>query len=390
MQNPERKQMYNNRRIGVIIAAGGSGRRMGSDVPKQFIKTDGETILTKAVKAFAGSDIPDCIFLVAPEEYMEESRTILQTELSRKELARIKAILSGGHDRQDSVFRGLKVMDKMDPAVEYVLIHDAARPFVSGQTIRSVTAAAVETGAAVPVVPVRDTIRDDGVTVSREKFRAAQTPQGFEKNMIIRAHAIGAARHLSATDDAGLVEQLGFRVAETEGGYENIKITVPSDLKKESRAGTGMDAHRLEKGRKLVLGGVQIAFEKGLAGHSDADVLTHAVMDALLGAAGMGDIGKLFPDSDNAYKGISSMTLLRRVGEMIEKEGYTTGNIDVTLICERPKISEHTEKMAVMISKALGISPGCVNIKGTTCEGMGFTGRGEGIAAQAVCIINRK
>ena len=191
------------------------------------------------------------------------------------------------------------------------------------------------------------------------------------------------------TDDASLVERAGYEVEIVKGDYRNIKITTKEDLPMENRIGTGFDVHRLTEGRDLILGGVSIPFERGLDGHSDADVLVHAVMDALLGAAAMGDIGKLFPDTDEAYRGISSIELLKRVGSLLTESFFLIGNIDVTVMAQRPKISPYTEQMRENISEALGTEKSRISIKGTTTEKLGFVGREEGIAAEAVCLIYR-
>lgn len=216
-----------------------------------------------------------------------------------------------------------------------------------------------------------------------------QTPQGFDTAAIKAAYEAAYAEGFYGTDDAGIAERAGLEIRIVPGSYDNIKITTREDLSMETRVGTGYDVHRLEEGRKLILGGVDIPFERGLLGHSDADVLVHAIMDALLGAAALGDIGKLFPDTDDRYKGISSIELLKNVREAIENAGYSICNIDATLIAQKPRIAPYIEDMRTNIAAALSIEKDRVSVKATTTEKLGFTGRQEGMEAQAVCILNR-
>ena len=216
-----------------------------------------------------------------------------------------------------------------------------------------------------------------------------QTPQGFRFGLLKEAFEKAMAEGFYGTDDASLVERLGHAVAIVPGEYTNIKITTPEDLTMEMRIGTGYDVHKLVEERDLILGGVNIPYEKGLLGHSDADVLTHALMDALLGAAALGDIGKLFPDNDDSFKGISSIELLKRVKSALDDKGYSLGNADVTVICQKPKLAGYIDEMRKNIAQALDTDVDRISIKATTTEKLGFTGRGEGIAAEAVCILNR-
>ena len=240
---------------------------------------------------------------------------------------------------------------------------------------------------------VKDSLRrslgESSRSVNREDYYAVQTPQGFKKSILIEAYDKAMRDGFTGTDDASLVERAGYEVEIVKGDYRNIKITTKEDLPMENRIGTGFDVHAFSEGRDLILGGVRIPFEKGLAGHSDADVLTHALMDALLGAAALGDIGRLFPDTDEDYRGISSMVLLKRVAGLIADNFFSIGNIDITLIAQRPKISPYTEEMRSSIAAVLGIDKSRISIKGTTTEKLGFVGREEGIAAEAVCLIYR-
>ena len=361
--------MYRDKTVTVIIAAAGSGSRMGGRLPKQYMKTGGEVILRKTAEIFASCPVIDEIIVVADKAYMDLCEDVLKGIEHRT--------VSGGAQRQDSVYEGLKCTD-----TDIVLIHDGARPFVTQQIITEVAAAAAEYRAAVCAVRPKDTIRTKQGTLNRDELYAVQTPQGFDTAALKAAYE-------SAYAEAGIAERAGLEIRIVPGSYDNIKITTREDLPMETRVGTGYDVHRLEEGRKLILGGVCVPFERGLLGHSDADVLTHAVMDALLGAAALGDIGKLFPDTDDRYKDISSMELLKAVGEAVADAGYSVGNIDATLVAEKPKVAPYIEAMRANIAEALEIDAGRVSVKATTTEKLGFAGRQEGMEAQAVCILNR-
>ena len=236
---------------------------------------------------------------------------------------------------------------------------------------------------------VRRLFDEESESVDRENYVSVQTPQGFRKSMLIDAYEKAYDDSFHGTDDAAIVEHAGGRIAVVDGEYQNIKITTREDLPLENRVGTGFDVHRFAEGRRLVLGGVEIPYELGLAGHSDADVLTHALMDALLGAAAMGDIGKLFPDSDPAYEGADSLLLLQQVAEKLDEAFYRIGNVDVTVIAQEPKLSPYTEQMRENLAARLGIEVSRVSVKATTTERLGFTGRQEGIACEAVASIYR-
>ncbi|NLD20609.1 MAG: 2-C-methyl-D-erythritol 2,4-cyclodiphosphate synthase [Clostridiales bacterium] len=381
--------MYQNKKVAVIIAAAGKGTRIGGPIPKQFLKIGGEPVLLKTLKAFSSLDEVDYIFIVANEEYVDYCQALV----AENGIGKVEGVVKGGGHRQDSVYNALQEVNRKRPGVAHVLIHDGARPFVSEEIILNVIKATAEEGAAVACVAMKNSVRkaQDGVSqsVDRRDYFSVQTPQGFKKAILIEAYDKALQDGYYGTDDAGLVERVGYRVKMVSGDYQNIKITTKEDLPMENRVGTGFDVHRLVSERKLVLGGVEIFFEKGLEGHSDADVLVHALMDALLGAAALGDIGRHFPDSNHAYKGISSMVLLERVGELLSENFFSIGNVDVTVIAQRPKISPYIDGMRENISQALGLEKSRINIKGTTTEKLGFTGREEGIAAEAVCSIYR-
>jgi len=391
--------VFEGKNVTAIVVAAGKGTRFGGDLPKQFLKIGGETVLEKAVAAFEAHPAVDQIAVVTGGDFV-----MLCEELCRR-FAKVRKILTGGAQRQDSVYEGLKtVTDGL------VLVHDGARPFVTGDVIDRVLEGAYNQGACVPCVPVKDTVRQvlktgreaagqeavppgrSSRTLDRSTLFSVQTPQGFEVCLLKEAFAKAFEEGFSGTDDAGLVERLGHPVALAEGDYANIKITTREDLPEEDkkmdmRVGCGYDVHQLVEGRRLILGGVDIPHTKGLLGHSDADVLIHALMDAILGAAAMGDIGKHFPDSDQQYKGISSMKLLEHVKRLISDEGYKVGNVDVTVMAQKPKIASYILQMRTNIAETLGIEIERVNVKGTTTEKLGFVGREEGIAAEAVCIL---
>lgn len=383
--------MYNGRRVAVIIAAAGKGTRLGAPIPKQFLKIGGQPVIIKAMKVFDQMEEVDHIFVVVGEDYVDYCTDLI----GQYGFEKMETVAEGGELRQDSVYNALQEMNRRKPGVEYVLIHDAARPFISQEVIRNVLRATEEKGAAVACVAMTNSVRrlgageDKSESVDRSEYYAVQTPQGFRKSLLIDAYEKAYDDSFFGTDDAAIVEHAGGEIAMVDGEYQNIKITTKEDLPMENRIGTGFDVHRLTEGRKLILGGVEIPSPRGLDGHSDADVLVHAVMDALLGAAALGDIGLHFPDMDPEYEGISSLLLLTKVKEKLEEGFYNIGNIDVTVICEKPKIRPYVEPMRENLAKALDLDISRVSIKGTTTEKLGFTGREEGIACEAVASIYR-
>lgn len=376
--------MYQGKSLSVIIAAGGSGKRLGEAVPKQFLKIQGKTILEKSIEPFQKSVLVDEIILVVPEDNVIEAKKI------GAKFSKIINIVLGGAERQVSVKNGLDVVN-----TDLVLIHDGARPFVVESVIERVVLGAFLYKAVVPVVPMKDTIRqgdfDESITLKREALWAVQTPQGFNTELIKKAHSFAENSGFQGTDDASLVENLGFNITLVDGDFGNIKITVKEDLQREVpmtfRVGSGYDVHKLVEDRELWICGVKIPYEKGLLGHSDADVGLHALMDALLGAAALGDIGRHFPDTESKYRGVRSTLLLETVRAMLFDEGWKIGNVDVTLICQEPKFKSHIECMREVIAEILETDISQVNVKATTTEKLGFTGRGEGIAAEACATI---
>jgi 2-C-methyl-D-erythritol 4-phosphate cytidylyltransferase/2-C-methyl-D-erythritol 2,4-cyclodiphosphate synthase len=315
--------------------------------------------------------------------------------------AKTEKVLAGGATRQESVWAGLR---ELSAGMECVLIHDAARPFVSPRLIEACAAAARTYGAAAAAVPVTDTLKvavGDLVRgqVDRRDLWAAQTPQAFRVEVIIRAYQQAQRQGTIATDDAALVEASGHPVRLVMGSARNIKITYPEDLELaralvraqasggQTRCGVGYDVHRLVEGRRLVLGGVEFPGPKGLEGHSDADVLTHAICDALLGAAALGDIGQHFPDTDPRWAGADSVALLRQAAAMAAAAGFQVVNVDAVVVAEEPRIAGHVALMRERLGAALGVASEMVSVKGKTGQGLGFIGAREGIASHAICTI---
>lgn len=388
--------MKGSDRIAVLIAAAGSGSRMGTDRPKQYIEIEGRTILERTIDVFQDHFAVDEIWVAVPPPDVSSWKKILKPAAKTD---KIRGVLPGGSTRQETIRLSLATIALFPP--DYILIQDAARPFTSPALIDRVVEGMRETGAAVPGLAPVDTIKRRTAenlvseTLDRSSLSGVQTPQGFRFDWIQAAHneAVDAGR--SGTDDSALVEAAGYPVRIVSGERQNFKITTVEDLAGLSspvrRVGIGHDTHKLIAGRALWLGGVKIDFPQGLSGHSDADVVIHAIIDALLGAAGLGDIGRCFPDSDPAYKDISSLKLLSQTAKIIEEAGWRIENVDVTVIGEKPKIRPHAEEMRQRCAEALGVSRTAVNIKGTTTEGLGYCGRGEGLSAVATAgLISRQ
>lgn len=369
--------------VTAIIVAAGASRRMGFD-KLSYRLPDGRTVLETSCALFAAHPAVDELVLVAGGNRP-------QCEAIAAACPKPCTVVRGGATRADSVRSGLAAAKG-----QLVAIHDAARPFASAEIITAALQAAAESGAAAPAVPVKDTIKiadQDGKVVAtpdRAMLYAVQTPQCFDRALYLQAlEAVSGEKASLVTDDCSLFELAGLPVTLTAGDYANLKITTKEDLQKEKtmRIGHGYDVHRLVEDRKLILGGVEVPYEKGLLGHSDADVLLHAVMDAVLGAAALGDIGQHFPDTDPAYKGADSLALTREVAKIIAAHGYKVGNIDATILCQRPKLAPHIPAMRQNIADAFGLPLDAVSVKATTEEHLGFTGEGLGIAAHAVALI---
>ncbi len=384
--------MIDGQRVTGILAAGGAGQRLG--VAKQWVELGGETVLHRSARALAGCPEVDALVVVVPGG--EEARG----EAALADLAGPVRVVAGGSVRAVSVRNGLAAA--ADAAV--VLVHDAARPFATAELASRVVRAAARDGAALAALPVTDTVKRmaEGSapprvagTLDRATLWLAQTPQGFRREVLLRAYEHAGPEASGATDECLLVERMGEPVTLVPGEPGNFKLTGPEDLAR-ARAlveapvavGVGYDTHRFAPGRKLVLGGAEFDGD-GLLGHSDADACAHAIGDAVLGAAGLGDLGRHFPDTDPRWKGASSLALLEHIARMAAERGFRVGNADVTLAARRPKIAPRAEEMRAHLARALGILPVQVNVKATTGEGMGFVGRGEGIAAHAVVLLFR-
>lgn len=383
---------------GVIIPAGGIGARFGASHPKQFLDLAGTPMLVRTCRAFLEVTAIRWLVVAAPSAYLDQTIELLHTHLTPGQTDRLRVTV-GGATRQDSVRAGLNALP---PEIELVLVHDAARPLVDRATILRCLRGAAEQGAVIAAVPVKDTLKnvaDSGVirhTVDRSGLWQAQTPQAARRSLLQRAFAWGEQQGFVGTDEASLLEAAGIPVRVVEGSERNFKITRPEDLRlaaalvqeeRSMKIGHGFDAHRLVPGRKLILGGVTIDYALGLDGHSDADVVAHALTDALLGALGAGDIGRHFPDSDPRYKGIDSLLLLAQVQHLAESRGYTLSNADITIVCQQPKLAPHLAGMQINLARCCKVAPAAINIKATTTEKMGYTGRGEGIAAHAVVLV---
>ncbi|NLV91590.1 MAG: 2-C-methyl-D-erythritol 2,4-cyclodiphosphate synthase [Firmicutes bacterium] len=398
--------------IAAVIPAAGQGKRMGDlSVPsKQLLELEGVPAVIRTLKAFEATPEVDAIALVVPPQLCDEFTDLVQAHGCEK----VRWVVPGGKGRQESVYRGLQALPE---TCEYVIIHDGGRPLVTRQIIEACLKEAKTAQAVCAAVPVKDTIKvsQDGRVVDETPHRSTlwqiQTPQVFSYPLILELHRQAQGDGVQVTDDAALAERYGYPVYLAPGAYTNIKLTTAEDLaiaealltrppyrqqdEGESdaacgsrvRSGFGYDVHRLVPGRPLILGGVEVPYHLGLEGHSDADVAVHALMDSILGAAALGDIGRHFPDSDPAYKGASSIQLLRQVLTLIGERGWRVGNIDVTIAAQRPKLAPYIDEMRSIIAANCQVAGDAVNVKATTTEGLGFVGQGEGIAAYASCTL---
>lgn len=385
--------------VAVIVVAAGSGSRFGYKRNKLFFPLWGKPVLQHTLShVFQATLVTEVIIVYAECDYADIKKMV--HELHPRQIVRY---VLGGKEREDSVYQGLLATSE---TMDIVMVHDGSRPMAGPEYFDRAVPVMEQAEAAIYAIPVKDTIKQvshtelygtqEIQTLKRSQLIAAQTPQIFQRHILLQAHQYARKHHLSGTDDASLVEAMGKKIIVLPGDERNLKVTTREDIttleasvpcKSIPRIGIGYDVHPLVEGKKLILGGVSIPFSHGLAGHSDADVLVHAVMDALLGAAGLADIGTYFPDTDQTLKGISSLLLLEKVREIISTCGYCIHNIDVMLLAQRPKLKEYIPQMIERIAIALRIDKTAISIKATTTEHLGFVGREEGMAAQAVAMI---
>ena len=365
-----------------IVVAAGKGLRAGQPLPKQFAMWRGKPVLRHSVETLLDAGARPLVIAVPPDG----EQAVLDA------LAGLEgfALVTGGTTRQQSVKKALAAVD----SAERILIHDAARPDLPLPVSERLLAALEYHPGAIPVLPVIDSlsVENDGVmsgTAPREQLRRVQTPQAFRFDAIFRAHQAWKDED-SAGDDAQVLRANGGIVAHVQGNERLAKLTFAEDFMVQQpsiRIGMGFDVHRLVEGEELWLGGIRLDHSKGLSGHSDADVALHAIVDALLGAVANGDIGSHFPPSDPRWKGASSDQFLEHAARLVREAGYGVGNVDLTIICEAPKIGPHRDAMRTRIADLLGVDIALVSVKATTTERLGLTGRGEGIAAQAIATV---
>ncbi len=380
--------------IAVLIVAGGRGTRMGG-VPKQYRTLAGAPIIARTIRAFENAlpGAPIQTVIAAGDE------AAFREAVSSLPAGRSLPLVMGGSSRQASVRAGLEALASLQP--ELVLIHDAARPFVTSKVIAAAKRAAIDHGAAVPGVPVTDTVKiiDAGGAVrqtpDRATLRAIQTPQAFRFDLILAAHRVQAGAQL--TDDGAVAEAAGHTVHVFEGDAQNVKITTSDDLASaetrlggtltDIRVGQGYDVHALGPGNAVWFGGVAIPHDQALVGHSDADVVAHAVTDAILGALADGDIGSHFPPSDPQWKGAASSIFLAHAAKLVRERGGQIAHVDATVVCERPKVGPHRDAIRASLAGIMGIDIGRVAVKATTSERLGFPGREEGVVAMATATV---
>jgi 2-C-methyl-D-erythritol 4-phosphate cytidylyltransferase/2-C-methyl-D-erythritol 2,4-cyclodiphosphate synthase len=377
-----------------LIVAAGRGERAGQPGPKQYAPLAGQTVLARSIKAMAACKAVNAIQCVIHADDGDAYETAIR-DLTPRMRKMLRPAVTGGATRQQSVYAGLQALS--DTACETVLIHDAARPFVSAACIQRVIDAVPMAGAVIPVLPVNDTIKaldPSGVIVTtpdRAQLRAAQTPQGFDFKLILGAHRAMVDRE--TTDDASLIEALGGRVTPVEGERANIKLTTPEDFLMaelrltETISAMGYDVHAFGDGDHVTLAGVQIPHTRGILAHSDGDVILHALCDAIFGALGEGDIGQHFPPSDAQWKNAPSSTFVAHAMKLLKERGGALVNCDVTLLAEEPRIGKHREAMIESLAALTGLKKDRIGLKATTTEKLGAIGRGEGLVAQVLCTL---
>jgi 2-C-methyl-D-erythritol 4-phosphate cytidylyltransferase/2-C-methyl-D-erythritol 2,4-cyclodiphosphate synthase len=388
--------------LAFLVVAGGRGARAGAGAPKQYRPVLGKSLLARTLEALHAA-APSALLQVVIHPDDRENYEASAGEVSESLRKRLLPPAFGGASRQESVRNGLEALAAQEPQPKTVLIHDAARPFADAALIERAIDAAREFGAAAPGVAISDTIKEIDAagrvlsTPERARLRAVQTPQAFAFELILNAHRRAAGSKVEFTDDAMVAEEAGCAVHIFAGDALNFKLTTAEDFMRATalllnalpdvRTGQGYDVHAFGEGDKVWLGGVAIPHSQGLAGHSDADVLAHAVTDAILGAISEGDIGAHFPPSDPKWKGAASSIFLQHAAELVKARGGMIAHIDATIVCEAPKIGPHRDAIRASLAKILGVEEDRVAIKATTSERLGFTGRREGMAALALATV---
>lgn len=370
-------------KIQAIVTCAGKGTRAGFKENKILKKIDGITVFEKTLSVFLDNENVSSVIVTASEKDMPEFKKLIKP--TDKEIS----FVLGGETRTLSVYNALKKAN-----ADIVLIHDGARPFVSSETINRCISTVKEFRSAIACIAPTDTIARslDGQTIEksgRDGYYNVQTPQGFYLDDILPAYEKAIKSEKSYTDDGSIYSEFVKPAHIFIGNEENVKLTYKKDFSNGFLVGTGFDLHKLVPNRKLILGGIEIPHEKGLLGHSDADVLTHAVMDSLLSALSLGDIGKHFPDNDVAYKDISSIVLLKKVLELLKKEGWKVHNVSAVIMAEKPKLAPFTQKISTFLSEVIHIDEKMIGITCTTLEGVGLIGREEAIACQAYCSLEK-
>jgi len=384
-----------SKKISVIILCGGKGKRFDKNLPKQFFKLNNKTILEINIKKFSNCKFVNNIIIVSAKKLIKKTKEIIKNQKI--------LVVEGGKTRQESVKNGLKKMEDFNP--EFVMIHDCARPFVNEELIKNIYKKTTNKNGCIPILKINDSIKKiinskNIINVDRNNLFLVQTPQSFPFKRISEAHK--KTKNFNHTDDSSLAAEINLPMKSILGSKNNIKITTKDDIKmieslyrnkkeiEQTNVGMGFDVHKFVPGNQIILCGVKIPFDKKLSGHSDADVVYHAIVDAILGSIGEGDIGEHFPPSEKKWKNAASIIFLEYAKKLLDTKKASIQNIDITIICEKPKIIKYKDKMKENLKDILKISLKNINLKGTTTEKLGFLGREEGIAAQVIVSVKIK